>query len=82
MFLYCSLLWSRPSSVAMLKKFNYYCTKRRMSMHWYEADSVTMIMILKDVTPKKIPFIFFPPHIRTKSVVRHFMLLPVWETSI
>lgn len=30
-------------------------------MHWYEADSVTMIMILKDVTPKKIPFNFSPP---------------------
>lgn len=54
-------------------------------MHWYETDSVTMIMILKDVTSKhkkKKSFLFFPPHIRTKSVVRHFMLLPVWETSI
>lgn len=35
-------------------------------MHWYEADSVTMIMILKDVTPKhkkkKNPFYFSPAY--------------------
>lgn len=35
LFLFCSLLWYRPSSIVMLKKFNYYCTNRRMSMHWY-----------------------------------------------
>lgn len=40
-------------------------------MHWYEADSVTMIIILKDVTPKKLPFNFFSPQDQERRTPLH-----------